>query len=110
MTAKPSMLSTPIASPAVIFEGLKLLGHTDIRWLVIIPTLLNLILFSAATWLANQVAAENSIRLSNVGIITSQRISVCPRSFNPSKITAGLAMGVLSIDGFAVIIARFLGS
>ena len=51
MTAKPSMLSTPIASPAVIFEGLKLLGHTDIRWLVIIPTLLNLILFSAATWL-----------------------------------------------------------
>ncbi|EAS46548.1 probable sulfate uptake protein [gamma proteobacterium HTCC2207] len=46
------MLSTPIASPAVIFEGLKLLGHTDIRWLVIIPTLLNLILFSAATWLA----------------------------------------------------------
>jgi len=52
MTAKPSMLSTPIASPAVIFEGLKLLGHADIRWLVIIPTLLNLILFSAATWLA----------------------------------------------------------
>lgn len=52
MTAKPSMLSTPIASTAVIFEGLKLLGHADIRWLVIIPTLLNLILFSAATWLA----------------------------------------------------------
>ena len=52
MTAKPSMLNTPIASPAVIFEGLKLLGHADIRWLVIIPTLLNLILFSAATWLA----------------------------------------------------------
>ena len=52
MTAKPSMLSTPIASPAVILEGFKLLGHADIRWLVIIPTLLNLILFSAATWLA----------------------------------------------------------
>ncbi len=52
MTAKPSMLNTPIASPAVILEGLKLLGHADIRWLVIIPTLLNLILFSAATWLA----------------------------------------------------------
>jgi CysZ protein len=46
------MLSTPIASPAVILEGFKLLGHADIRWLVIIPTLLNLILFSAATWLA----------------------------------------------------------
>jgi CysZ protein len=52
MTAKLSMLSTPIASPAVILEGLKLLGHVNIRWLVIIPTLLNLILFSAATWLA----------------------------------------------------------
>lgn len=52
MTAKPSILNTPIASPAVILEGLKLLGHADIRWLVIIPTLLNLILFSAATWLA----------------------------------------------------------
>lgn len=52
MTAKPSMLSTPIASPAVILEGFKLLGHPDIRWLVIIPTLLNLILFSAATWFA----------------------------------------------------------
>jgi CysZ protein len=52
MTAKLSMLSTPIASPAVILKGLKLLGHVNIRWLVIIPTLLNLILFSAATWLA----------------------------------------------------------
>jgi CysZ protein len=52
MTAKPSSLNTPIASPAVILEGFKLLGHADIRWLVIIPTLLNLILFSAATWFA----------------------------------------------------------
>jgi CysZ protein len=52
MTAKPSMLSVPLGSPAVILEGLKLLGHSRIRWLVIIPTFLNLILFSAATWFA----------------------------------------------------------
>ncbi|MFT7691353.1 MAG: CysZ protein, partial [Porticoccaceae bacterium] len=52
MTVKPSMLSIPLGSPAVILEGLKLLGHSRIRWLVIIPTLLNLILFSAATWFA----------------------------------------------------------
>ena len=52
MTTKPAMLKTPVASPAVILEGLRLLGHADIRWLVIIPTLLNLILFSAATWFA----------------------------------------------------------
>ena len=44
MMAKSSMLSPPLASPAYILEGLKLLGHSDIRWLVIIPTLLNLIL------------------------------------------------------------------
>jgi hypothetical protein len=34
----------------------------------------------------------------------------CPSSFNPLRITAGLAMGVLSIDSFAVIIGLFLES
>ena len=43
---------SPLTSPSVILEGFKLLGHQRIRWLVIIPTLINLILFSGATWFA----------------------------------------------------------
>ena len=43
---------SPLTSPSVILEGFKLLWHRRIRWLVIIPTLINLILFSAATWFA----------------------------------------------------------
>ena len=43
---------SPLTTPSVILEGFKLLWHRRIRWLVIIPTLINLILFSAATWFA----------------------------------------------------------
>lgn len=43
---------SPLTSPSLIIEGFKLLWHRRIRWLVIIPTLINLLLFSAATWLA----------------------------------------------------------
>ena len=43
---------SPLTSASVILEGFKLLWHRRIRWLVIIPTLINLILFSAATWFA----------------------------------------------------------
>jgi hypothetical protein len=50
------------------------------------------------------------MRLSNVGIITNQRIRECPSSFKPSRITAGLPRGMLSVEGFAVIIDRVLGS
>jgi CysZ protein len=43
---------SPLTSSSLIIEGFKLLWHRRIRWLVIIPTLINLLLFSAATWLA----------------------------------------------------------
>ena len=43
-----------ISSPALILEGLKLLWHRDIRWLVIIPLLINIVLFAGATGFAAQ--------------------------------------------------------
>lgn len=48
MTAKLS----PLATPALIIEGFKLLWHRRIRWLVIIPLIINILLFSAVTWVA----------------------------------------------------------
>jgi CysZ protein len=43
---------SPLATPSVIIEGFKLLWHRRIRWLVIIPIIINIVMFSAATWLA----------------------------------------------------------
>ena len=43
-----------ISSPALILEGLRLLWHRDIRWLVIIPLLINIVLFAGATGFAAQ--------------------------------------------------------
>lgn len=48
MTSKLS----PLATPSLIVEGFKLLWHRRIRWLVIIPLIINIVLFSAVTWLA----------------------------------------------------------
>lgn len=48
MTSKLS----PLATPGLIIEGFKLLWHRRIRWLVIIPLILNILLFSAVTWVA----------------------------------------------------------
>ena len=47
---KPSIIS----SPALILEGLRLLWHRDIRWLVIILLLINIVLFAGATGFAAQ--------------------------------------------------------
>ena len=49
MTSKLS----PLATPSLIMEGLKLLWHPRIRWLVIIPLLINILLFSAVTWVVS---------------------------------------------------------
>ena len=46
MTSKLS----PLATPSLIMEGFKLLWHPRIRWLVVIPLLINILLFSAVTW------------------------------------------------------------
>jgi CysZ protein len=46
MTTKLS----PLATPSLIMEGFKLLWHRRIRWLVIIPLMINILLFSAVTW------------------------------------------------------------
>ena len=43
-----------ISSPTLILEGLRLLWHRDIRWLVIIPLLINIVLFAGATGFAAQ--------------------------------------------------------
>ena len=43
-----------ISSPTLILEGLKLLWHRQIRWLVIIPLVINILLFVSATGVAIQ--------------------------------------------------------
>lgn len=40
--------------PALIFEGLALLWHREIRWLVIVPLIINILLFASATGFAAQ--------------------------------------------------------
>ena len=55
-----------ISSPALILEGLGLLWHRDIRWLVIIPLLINIILFASATGFAAQWLAGWLERVINL--------------------------------------------
>lgn len=43
---------SPHATPSLIIEGFRLLWHRRIRWLVIFPLIINLLLFSALTWFA----------------------------------------------------------
>jgi CysZ protein len=43
---------SPLATPSLIMEGFKLLWHRRIRWLVIIPVIINILMFSVATWFA----------------------------------------------------------
>jgi CysZ protein len=43
---------SPHTTPSLIIEGFRLLWHRRIRWLVIIPLIINLLLFSALTWIA----------------------------------------------------------
>ena len=43
---------SPIAAPFLIREGFNLLWHPQIRWLVALPILINILLFTTATWSA----------------------------------------------------------
>ena len=54
MPRQSSILSATASGPALIIEGLKLLWHPQIRWLVLIPLLINLLLFASATGFAAQ--------------------------------------------------------
>ncbi|MFQ3222877.1 MAG: CysZ protein [Porticoccaceae bacterium] len=54
MPRQSSILSATASGPALIIEGLKLLWHPQIRWLVLIPLLINLLLFATATGFAAQ--------------------------------------------------------
>jgi len=54
MPRQPSILSATVSGPALIIEGLKLLWHPEIRWLVLTPLLINLLLFATATGFAAQ--------------------------------------------------------
>ena len=56
----PIVIPAVTHGPTLIFEGFKLLWRRDIRWLVIIPLLINIILFASATcfaasWLQNWI-------------------------------------------------------
>lgn len=43
---------SPLATPSLIIEGLRLLSHRQIRWLVLFPILINIAMFAAITWTA----------------------------------------------------------
>ena len=43
---------SPLATPSLIVEGLRLLGHRQIRWLVLFPIVINIALFASVTWSA----------------------------------------------------------
>ena len=46
-------MAQPLQSgPGYLFQGLRLLNHPKIRWLVIAPLLINLFLFIGLTWVA----------------------------------------------------------
>ena len=43
---------SPLATPSLIVEGLRLLSHRQIRWLVLFPIVINIALFATVTWSA----------------------------------------------------------
>ena len=43
---------TPFTAPSLIREGFNLLWHPQLRWLVMLPIAINILLFGAATWSA----------------------------------------------------------
>ena len=47
-------LGTAISGPALILEGARLLWHPSIRWLVLLPLLINILLFFSLTAVAGQ--------------------------------------------------------
>ncbi|MBT5387659.1 MAG: sulfate transporter CysZ [Porticoccaceae bacterium] len=49
MRNNSNLIHRVISGPSLILEGLKLLGHRKIRWLVLIPLLINILLFSSLT-------------------------------------------------------------
>lgn len=54
MTKSTSLIS----GPALIVEGFKLLAHKEIRWIVIVPVVLNLLMFVGATLAAIDWAGQ----------------------------------------------------
>ena len=47
-------LGTALSGPSLILQGAKLLWHPKIRWLVLLPLLINIVLFSTLTVAAGQ--------------------------------------------------------
>ena len=43
---------SPLATPSLIAEGLRLLSHRQIRWLALFPILINIAMFAALAWSA----------------------------------------------------------
>lgn len=54
MNNNSSLVGTAISGPSLILEGIRLLGHRNIRWLVLIPLVINILLFSSLTAIAAQ--------------------------------------------------------
>ena len=47
-------MTTVTGGPSLILEGFRLLWRPDIRWLVVVPLLINIVLFVSATGFAAQ--------------------------------------------------------
>ena len=57
MPLKPSFASN-MSGPALLYQGARLLWHPWVRWLVLTPLLINILLFSSLTWLVGQWLAD----------------------------------------------------
>lgn len=54
MPIKPATLTEGLSGPQMLYQGLALLWHPRIRWLVLTPLFINILLFLSLTWLAGQ--------------------------------------------------------
>ena len=54
MLIKQSSITAGLSGPQMLYQGVALLWHPQIRWLVLIPLCINILLFSSLTWLAGQ--------------------------------------------------------
>ena len=54
MPLKPPSFAGNLSGPALLFQGARLLWHPRVRWLVLTPLLINILLFSSLTWLVGQ--------------------------------------------------------
>ena len=88
MLIKPSSITASLSGPQMLYQGVALLWHPRIRWLVLIPLCINILLFSSLTWLAGQWLGglatnsnDASTRLASLADLDCLAAIYCPSSY-----------------------------